>query len=82
MDEKDDELDEPIKEEGKPPISAAELRAQKRKMKRFRYDMQASSCTTTRLTLHQVDTQPNPFSHERIHSTGASRCCSSGTTCS
>ena len=38
IDEKDEELEEPIKDEDKPPISAAELRAQKRKMKRFRYD--------------------------------------------
>ncbi|KAF2016263.1 hypothetical protein BU24DRAFT_197650 [Aaosphaeria arxii CBS 175.79] len=36
LDDKDDLCDDSIKDEDKPPISAAELRAQKRKMKRFR----------------------------------------------
>jgi hypothetical protein len=36
-DDKEDTCEEGVKEEDKLPISAAELRAQKRKMKRFRY---------------------------------------------
>lgn len=37
IEEKEDGSEEGPKDEEKPPISAAELRAQKRKMKRFRY---------------------------------------------
>lgn len=36
IEEKDDELEDAIKDEEKPPMTAAEIRAQKRKMKRFR----------------------------------------------
>lgn len=36
IDEKDEDGDELSKDEGKPPMTAAEIRAQKRKMKRFR----------------------------------------------
>lgn len=37
IEEKDDGSEDACKDDEKPPISAAELRAQKRKMKRFRY---------------------------------------------
>ncbi|KAF2000093.1 hypothetical protein P154DRAFT_208948 [Amniculicola lignicola CBS 123094] len=36
IDDKEDDVDQATKDEDRPPISAAELRAQKRKMKRFR----------------------------------------------
>lgn len=51
IDEKDDSGDEGVKEDENKPISAAELRAAKRKMKRFRFDHStANSFMATSLT--------------------------------
>jgi hypothetical protein len=47
--EMDDGSGDASKDEEKPPISAAELRAQKRKMKRFRYDFASAIDRESRL---------------------------------
>ncbi|ORY02927.1 hypothetical protein BCR34DRAFT_492813 [Clohesyomyces aquaticus] len=60
-DERDESVDHNVKEEeGKPPISAAELRAQKRKMKRFRL-----THNQTRFLMSEFTRQAHPDAAHR-----------------
>ena len=77
----DVEDDEDMEQSGiKPEMTAAEIRAQKRKMKRFRYAIQPMTRILIlitrlpeRLTFSQTYTQSNTFSDERIRTTSSSR---------
>lgn len=72
----DDELDldmgDQEEDEDKPPMTAAELRAHKRKMKRFRCETPSVSSCFTIDTL-QAHPQPDKVPHERVCATSASR---------
>lgn len=59
----------------KRPMTAAELRAHKRKMKRFRYETLSSRDRPARANPHcQAYSQSDPLLDERVRATSASRC--------
>jgi hypothetical protein len=68
--EEDEELDEDEDmletEEEKPPQTAAERRAERRKMKRFRYDSLITQFMQFILILRQINPSANSFFDERI----------------
>ena len=67
------DLDE-IPTEGDVPKTAAEERAEKRKMKRFRWANRYQNVQQLLTNVYQADAQPNTISSKRICSAGSSGC--------
>ena len=72
------DLDEIVEDEALPQ-TAAERRAAKRKMKRFRWVHRLESTDSKVLMLVKLDTQSNAISSERICPPASPRCGSTGT---